>query len=129
MDNFQGNAKNWDTNCFGNIFRKKRWLMSHIEGIDCKLGDGNDRGLEKHRAKLWQEYQEILLQEDAFWYQRARQDWIRFGDRNTKYFHTSTVIRKKKNVNVVLEDDEGNRVDDPSVLRVCLGVLEGRGRE
>lgn len=48
-------------------------------------------------AELQKDYRAILKQEELLWFQRARGNNIRFGDRNTAYFHMHVVIRKKKN--------------------------------
>jgi len=39
----------------------------------------------------------VLQQEEMLWYQKSREKWERYGDRNTKFFHTLTTTRRKKN--------------------------------
>lgn len=31
------------------------------------------------------------------WFQKSRENWVRLGDRNTKFFHTQMVVRRKRN--------------------------------
>lgn len=68
--------------------------MAYIEGVDHKLGDRDDVGLTRLRCKLWHDYLDILRHEDLFWYQQARMDWLKFGDRNTKFFYVSIVVQR-----------------------------------
>ena len=46
---------------------------------------------------LQKEYDEILAQEEIHWYHKAKVDYIKLGDHNTKFFHTQTIIRCKRN--------------------------------
>lgn len=39
-----------------------------------------------------------MEQEDQRWKQRVKRTWYKFGDRNTKYFHTCANQRRKKNL-------------------------------
>jgi len=39
----------------------------------------------------------VLQQEELFWYQKSREKWVQCGDRNTKFFHTMTMARRKRN--------------------------------
>jgi hypothetical protein len=50
---------------------------------------------------------ELIYREEMMWMQRSRVDWLREGDRNTKFFHSRAVWRARKNRIKRLCDDEG----------------------
>lgn len=117
VEDFQKRASEWNSQEFGNIFHGKRRLMARIEGVDRKLGIRDCQGLRKLRLKLWKEYQDILFHEDVYWYQRARQDWVKFGDRNTRFFHLSVVIRRKRNATTTLTNEQGAVITDEEDMK------------
>lgn len=43
------------------------------------------------------ELENVLNHEELLWRQKARCDWLQFGDHNTKYFHSRTMQRRKSN--------------------------------
>lgn len=43
------------------------------------------------------QYNNVLDQEDMLWYQKSSEKWVKFGNKNTKFFHTQTVIRRRRN--------------------------------
>jgi predicted helicase len=45
---------------------------------------------------LKDEIHNLMEQEEAKWKQRAKEDWLKNGDRNTRYFHACATIKKKK---------------------------------
>ena len=55
---------------------------------------------------------DILSQEEEFWSVKSRYNWLIQGDRNTRFFHISTLIRRKRNKISCLKDDQGNWVRD-----------------
>lgn len=48
--------------------------------------------------------------------QKSRVEWLKMGDRNTKFLHTSTLIRRRMNKIEQLKNEEGEWVRD------CIGV-------
>ncbi|CAN0904136.1 hypothetical protein LINGRAHAP2_LOCUS22924, partial [Linum grandiflorum] len=45
--------------------------------------------------------------EEEFWAQRACVNWLRLGDRNTHFFHRSTIQRRRRNIISKLQDELG----------------------
>lgn len=46
---------------------------------------------------LRKELEVVLDNEELLWKQKARNDWITNGDRNTKYFHSQVYKRRRRN--------------------------------
>lgn len=51
------------------------------------------------------------------WFQKSRLEAIKDGDKNTKFFHLATVIRRHRNKVDMLQDINGQWVIDPSILK------------
>ena len=58
----------------------------------------------------------VLEQDEVLWYQKSREKWIVLGDRNTKYYHTTTIVRRKRNKIEMLKDEVGRWVDQSEEL-------------
>uniref|UniRef100_A0A803PNH7 Reverse transcriptase domain-containing protein n=1 Tax=Cannabis sativa TaxID=3483 RepID=A0A803PNH7_CANSA len=63
---------------------------------------------------------ELLEQEEIYWQQRSRVDWLQAGDRNTKFFHAKASARKSNNTIKFLIDENGNRVSSKSELAAAI---------
>lgn len=82
---------------FGNIFKNKRRLETRIKGVHKLLDSYPSSDLIKLERDLQCEYNRVLAHEEMLWYQKSRENWVKFGNRNTKFFHTQTVIRRRRN--------------------------------
>ncbi|KAF3609597.1 hypothetical protein DY000_02045158 [Brassica cretica] len=51
--------------------------------------------------------EKAYLEEEEYWKQRSRIQWLQCGDRNSGYFHAITRGRKQVNKLSIMEDDQG----------------------
>ncbi|XP_057744587.1 uncharacterized protein LOC130962384 [Arachis stenosperma] len=116
LSTFKDHIKDWNRSMFGNIFKRKQKILRRLQGITSSLIYNSNPFLDKLQQDLWREYEDILIQEEILWFQKSRCKWIEFGDRNTKFFHGSTMIRRRRNKIVSLQDDNGNWVTDKATL-------------
>jgi hypothetical protein len=47
--------------------------------------------------ELAMEIEKLLEQEEMYWAQRSRVNWLQFGDKNTNFFHNFASSRRKRN--------------------------------
>lgn len=59
---------------------------------------------------------ELLYREEMLWLQRSRINWLKEGDRNTRFFHGRAVWRAKKNKISKPRDSEGTIYSSTKVL-------------
>ncbi|XP_038978394.1 uncharacterized protein LOC120108761 [Phoenix dactylifera] len=72
----------------------------------------------------------LLRQQETFWRQKLRIQWIVEGDRNTRFFHQATVIRRHQNMIRVLRDEEGQLSEDPEMIqRIMESFFRARWTE
>ena len=62
--------------------------------------------------KLRDDIQLLKVKEETMWKQRSHIEWLKEGDRNTRYFHCRANQRNKRNYILGLEDDLGHWVED-----------------
>lgn len=64
---------------------------------------------------------EILLKEDVYWKQRAKQFWLKEGDKNTRFFHgTANARRKIKKLSRLKRNDGSWEENKPAVKQMIL---------
>ncbi|KAL7111975.1 hypothetical protein ACP275_05G123500 [Erythranthe tilingii] len=66
--------------------------------------------------ELHGELEKLYVENDIYWRQRSRVQWIREGDRNTSFFHAKATIRKKINMVHKIKDSAGIWRDRPEEI-------------
>ena len=70
-----------------------------------------------------EEYWEINQQEEEFWFVKSRYNWLIQGDKNTMFFHTSALVRRKRNRISCFMDSMGNLTHNEEIIASI--ILEG----
>ncbi|PKI42454.1 hypothetical protein CRG98_037127, partial [Punica granatum] len=87
-----------------------------IEGLDELQCDIPNPETKQREDSLLAELDEILLRKDLIWRQKSRELWLKNGDKNSKFFHLSTIIRRRTN-HIAAVKGEGNQwIEDPESI-------------
>ena len=66
-----------------------------------------DGSLGSEINSVRKEINDLLDSEEIMWHQRSRMQWMMLGDRNTRYFHSKALDRKRKNAISRIMDENG----------------------
>ncbi|XP_061993650.1 uncharacterized protein LOC133711562 [Rosa rugosa] len=110
-------CSHWNKDVFGHLFQRKRRLLARIGGIQKARDRYENHSLINLEAGLIQDYENIRDQENLFWRQKSRDKWLLDGDRNTRFFHLTTLIRRKKNKIEGLFDSHGAWFTDSESMK------------
>lgn len=121
ISNFTQNIKSWNMNTLGNIFYRKNKIIHRLKGIQNFPNLINNSFLQKLEQDLILEYNNILRSEEDFWKLKSRVQWLSEGDQNTKFFHTITLNRRRRNRIIALKNNEDEWVyDQHSILEMIF---------
>jgi hypothetical protein len=76
----------------------------------CRRGPLDQRNISREHVLRFK-LSRLEDQHSTFWQQRAHANWLKYGDRNTSYFHAFDSERKKVNRIKKLRREEGGVVE------------------
>lgn len=88
-----------------------------IKGVHRLLDTYPSSDVIRLEKELQNQYNEVLAQEELLQYQKSRKNWVKFGNKNTKFFHTQTIIQRRRNKITGL-DIGGNWRTNEGVLKM-----------
>eukprot|EP00253_Pinus_taeda_P024927 PITA_24927 len=90
--------KRWNTNTFGHILKEKECIIQGIKKTQQQiLSEGRTEELAHKEQEMEGKLLEREKQEEILWRQKSRIRWLKEGEKNTKFFHKSTVQRRMRN--------------------------------
>jgi exonuclease III len=108
LKNLKQTLKAWNQSTFGNIFDAQKQLRVQLEEIQQQIRlHGITNELKTQEAALNQQLEIRKKQEEILWKQKSRVQWLREGERNTKFFHRTVIQRRHINRITHLQSEEG----------------------
>ncbi|XP_062079259.1 uncharacterized protein LOC133783627 [Humulus lupulus] len=96
------NLAKWNQLHFRSIHDQIRLAKAKLQKVELDTLNDFKRELQARKN-----LNEVLKREEIFWKQKSRIKWLREGDRSTKFFHASTIIRRRRNYISTLKSFEG----------------------
>ncbi|XP_072066788.1 uncharacterized protein [Arachis hypogaea] len=101
----------------------KKWSKKTLKRADKEIHKLKEELKKLQDSELTQEKQEkiqqikeniaaLWKQEEKYWRQRARLKWLKWGDKNTSFFHATTIQRRGRNRIDKLRNKAGSWIED-----------------
>ncbi|KAL4353918.1 hypothetical protein GQ457_06G009460 [Hibiscus cannabinus] len=99
----------WNREKFGSSKRLAQNIMNQIKELQDKPLSFEEAmklmELKAEVSKLWES-------EEIYWHQRSRVDWLKYGDRNSKFFHATTLQNRRRNTICRIKNEQGEWLED-----------------
>lgn len=106
----------WDCDVFGNI--RKDIKITEEDIRNCNLGSV--------RMALLKKLGDLRKKEEILWAQRARADFLKHGDSNSRWFHARASIRRSNNMIHKIEKPDGSfATEHEDIAQTVSAFFEG----
>eukprot|EP00253_Pinus_taeda_P008572 PITA_08572 len=104
--------KHWNHTTFGNIFKAQDVLNQEMKSIQQRIiTEGRSEELAKQEQDIEEQILNRAQEEEILWRQKSRIRWLRAGEKNTKFFHKTTVQRRMHKLISHIHNDQGERIE------------------
>jgi len=111
LKEMKSKLKKWNKEEFGNILEEKKRLEQRMEELQqMDILEGIQEESTKEEGRILNQLEERRKQEEILWRQKSRVQWLREGEKNTKFFHKAMVQHRQRNKIFSIKDHEGKRI-------------------
>ena len=110
LANVKKEAIGWNKFVFGRAYLEIKKKLAELREIQDLITSTEDVREEKTLRK---ELEGLLNREEIVWAQKAKNNWVLFGDRNTRYFQIVVRQRKARSRIVHIRNEDGTLLEDP----------------
>ncbi|XP_043694325.1 uncharacterized protein LOC122645036 [Telopea speciosissima] len=104
----------WNKAVFGDIHHNVRRAEDRVCRAEIILEQNPSANAREDLEEASKALNGVLLQEEIFWRQKSRVRWLKEGDRNTNFFHTSAKMRRLRQSVSKIKDGNGDWISDAS---------------
>ncbi|XVE72718.1 hypothetical protein DITRI_Ditri11bG0061600 [Diplodiscus trichospermus] len=90
------------------IFEDRKVLWEYMKK---KANNTRESNEEEWVGKLKERLHEVLRKEESYWHQKSEVKWLSVGNRNTKFFHQTTIQRRQRNKILRIKADDREFID------------------
>ena len=121
LKNLKQSLKIWNKHTFGDIFASQQHLANRMSEIQRQIRtQGLTSELKEEEQDITQQLAARKKQEEILWKQKSRIRWLKEGDRNTKFFHRTTIQRQHTNRITSLTSANGDPLHSHEDLEAAL---------
>lgn len=107
--------KNWNWETFGNVSIKKKELLAKVQDLEINLQQGWDDEVHSRWEESRKQLRQVESWERELLCRKARLDWVKDGDRNSKYYHAVIRNRRKRQLTQITLDS-GEVTSTPAII-------------
>eukprot|EP00253_Pinus_taeda_P026347 PITA_26347 len=123
--------KEWNKKDFVNIFANKKSVEIKMQVLNqAMIAKGFDKSKSEQAEKLNLDWENLCKQEEIFWRQKSRVQWLKEGERNTRFFHRSTIANRTHNrISSILNEDGELQTTHKNIEAVMVQHFRGITKE
>lgn len=93
------------------MFQRKKRVLARLKDIQESLAASLNTYLVNLEKKLRAEFSKVAKLEEEFWAMKSQILWLVEGDRITTFYHTTALVRKRRNRILCMKDRMGNWIN------------------
>jgi len=117
LKNTKKALKHWNKHVFGNIQTKLSSTYHTLDITQQAAPSDSTLALELHLKSV---LHDLLQHEESLWKNKSRELWLTCKDLNSRFFHTSTLIRRKRNNIYRLFSPANGWITDRTAIGNCF---------